>query len=503
MSSLADGQHRDPEALLHFQQFADATDEAFLLVDVVEESILYRNRAACELLGSKSDSLRSFLESIHPEDRPNLDGAPQRRDLELRFSFPAGELRWFGVRLFPAGEEASRLAILARDVSEHKKLEAQFLRAQRMESIGTLASGIAHDLNNVLTPILMGLDLLKLSCEEDGEILDSLEQSARRGADLVRQILAFAQGVEGRRSRIQPRDLALGLERLMRETLPKSVTFELDIPEEIWCVAGDPTQLHQILLNLCVNSADAMPSGGKLTLSVGNQNLDAHDSGMNPRAQPGRYVVFEVADSGHGISESNLGRVFDPFFTTKELGGGTGLGLATTQALVKSHGGFVNLYSQEGRGTVVKVYLPALEGTPTPLTPDLCEALPRGQGNLVLVIDDESAVRMVTQQTLEAFGYRVIVAEDGAQGVALYAAQHDEIKIVITDMMMPVMDGFATIHALRRINPEVRIIAVSGLTANRSMSRAVEAGVQDFLPKPYTAEVLLKTLGQALKKAAK
>jgi len=193
--------------------------------------------------------------------------------------------------------------------------------------------------------------------------------------------------------------------------------------------------------------------------------------------------------------------VFDPFFTTKELGGGTGLGLATTQALVKNHGGFLNLDSEEGRGTVVKVYLPALEESQVPQAAELPEMLPRGQDQLVLVIDDESSVRMVTQQTLEAFGYRVIVAEDGAQGLALYAARHNEIEVVITDMMMPVMDGFATIHALRHINPEVRIIAVSGLTANRSMSRAVQAGVHDFLPKPYTAEVLLKTLGQVLKAA--
>ncbi len=479
------------EGNLHFQQFADATDEAFLLVDTVQESILYCNRAACELLANKTDSLHSFLDCIHPEDRPNFDQVPQNRDLEVRFSAPGSEMRWFGVRLFPAGEGAHRLAILARDISERKKLEAQFLRAQRMESIGTLASGIAHDLNNVLTPILMSLELLKLNCEEDAEILDSLEASARRGADLVRQIMAFAQGVEGRRSRIQPQDLVSRLERLVRETLPKSIRVTVEIAEQPWLVAGDPTQLHQLLLNLCVNSADAMPTGGTLAIGVRNQHLD----------DLGHYVVFEVADSGHGIPERDQGRVFDPFFTTKELGGGTGLGLATTQALVKNHGGFLNLDSEEGRGTVVKVYLPALEESQVPQAAELPEMLPRGQDQLVLVIDDESSVRMVTQQTLEAFGYRVIVAEDGAQGLALYAARHNEIEVVITDMMMPVMDGFATIHALRHINPEVRIIAVSGLTANRSMSRAVQAGVHDFLPKPYTAEVLLKTLGQVLKAA--
>lgn len=386
------------------------------------------------------------------------------------------------------------------DLTERKKLEQQFLRAQRMESIGTLAGGIAHDLNNVLGPIVMAIDLLKLkfSDADSRELLDIIGTSALRGADMVRQVLSFARGVEGRRMEVQLRHLVRDLERIITETLPKNIAIAIMLDSDLWSLNGEPTQLHQVLMNLCVNARDAMPEGGRLTISASNHELDAQYVAMNPEASIGRYVLLQVEDTGTGIPPHLIEKIFDPFFTTKPVGKGTGLGLSTSGAIVKSHGGFIRVYSEPGKGTKFKVYLPALltteEGIPsaTPADP------PRGNGEVVLVIDDEVSIRQITQQTLEAFGYRVVTAVDGADAVAKFAVQSDKIAVVVTDMMMPVMDGPATIQVLRRLKPNIPVIAVSGLSTNGQVTQTATLGVRQFLPKPYTAEALLNALHAAL-----
>jgi CheY-like chemotaxis protein len=250
-----------------------------------------------------------------------------------------------------------------------------------------------------------------------------------------------------------------------------------------------------VLLNLCVNARDAMPYGGKLVISARNLALDAQYAGLNPEAKPGPYVLIQVEDSGNGMPARVIEKIFDPFFTTKEVGKGTGLGLSTSLAIVKSHGGFIQVYSEQGKGTTFKVHLPAQTEASAEVAAEIAAELPRGHGELILVVDDEVSVRQITQQTLEAFGYRVILACDGTEAVAIYAQRSAEIAAVLTDMTMPVMDGLATIHVLRKINPEVRIIAASGLSAN---SQIAGLGVKHFLPKPYTAETLLKALQEVL-----
>jgi len=389
---------------------------------------------------------------------------------------------------------------MARDISERKKLEQQFLRAQRMESIGTLAGGIAHDLNNVLAPIMLSLELLRLSFPdaESQELIGIIEGSARHGSDMVRQVLSFARGVEGQRLEINVADLVHDIEKITKDTFLKHVEIRTDVPPELWRVVGDPTQLHQVLLNLCVNARDAMPDGGKLVIEAENIAIDAHYADLNLDAKAGLYVVLRVEDSGTGIRPDVLERIFDPFFTTKAVGMGTGLGLSTSLAIVKSHGGFMRAYSELGRGSKFNVYIPAR--TEATIDHDVSPTeLPRGRGELVLVIDDEPAVLQITQQTLEAFGYRVVVAVDGADAVAIYARRGDEIAVVLTDMMMPVMDGPSTIRVLRKMNPAVRIIAASGLQAN---AQGVGLGLSHFLPKPYTADRLLTALKQALADSA-
>jgi PAS domain S-box-containing protein len=392
------------------------------------------------------------------------------------------------------------------NLTERKKLEQQFFRAQRMESIGTLAGGIAHDLNNILAPIMMSIELLKDIADDPQaqEILATIEVSARQGADIVRQVLSFARGLEGERLEIQPKHLLQDLGNILKGTFPKNIRLEFSIPNGLWTLWGDPTHVHQILLNLCVNARDAMPNGGTLTVEIENCVLDEHYASMNSAAKPGRYVQISVTDSGTGIPRSIIDKIFEPFFTTKEMGKGTGLGLSTVMAVIKSHEGFVNVYSEPGKGTTFRVYLPAAE-VPAEAQKKLTRRItsPRGNGETVLVIDDEASILTITSQTLQAFGYRVLTASDGAEAVAVYATHANEIAIVLTDMMMPVMDGTATIHALVRINPAIKIVAASGLDASGTVVRVSEPNVKHFLTKPYTAGVLLTTLRAALDEADK
>ena len=387
---------------------------------------------------------------------------------------------------------------LARDISDQKKLERQFLRAQRMESIGTLAGGIAHDLNNVLTPIMLSLEMLRMVVPDDAsrEMLDTIQLSAQHGADLVRQVLTFARGIEGERLEVRVDHLVRDVERTARDTFLKYIDVRSSVATDLWRVIGDPTQLQQVLVNLCVNARDAMPDGGTLTITAANVTLDASDARLNIEATAGPYVLVCVEDSGTGISPGDIERIFEPFFTTKDVGRGTGLGLSTSLAIVKSHGGFLRVYSESGQGSTFTVYLPAHT---TVDTGEHATAVspPRGHGELVLVVDDEPSVRHVTQKTLESFGYRVMLASDGAEAVATYARHSDEIAVVLTDMMMPVMDGSEAIHRLRALNPAVRIVAASGLV-NSGRATAEGLGLRQFLTKPYTASTLLSVIHECL-----
>ena len=398
--------------------------------------------------------------------------------------------------------EGSRIAILEidTDLTEQRRIETQLLRAQRLESIGTLAAGIAHDLNNVLSPISMGLQILRLKHpdRESQAWLQTLEESAERGASMVKQVLSFARGTEGQRLELQPRHLLKDVIKILKETLPKSIDVEFNLPADLWTVRADPTQLNQVMMNLCVNARDAMPNGGLITIRAENNSIDENYARMNVEARPGDFVRITVSDNGTGMSPEVLARIFEPFFTTKDITNGTGLGLSTVQNIVKSHHGFLNVYSEKGRGTEMAIYLPALGIAQTQELRDAVTQLPTGHGELVLVVDDEEAIRQIAKGTLETYGYRVLLAADGTEAVALYAAHQHEILVVLTDMMMPFMDGVATIRALRKLAPNVKIILASGFANDAKIAEAARAGVQMFLPKPYTAERLLKGLAEVL-----
>ncbi|HYK22405.1 MAG TPA: PAS domain S-box protein, partial [Pyrinomonadaceae bacterium] len=409
------------------------------------------------------------------------------------------ESRWTLVR-DEKGEPHSIL-VINTDITEKKRMEAQFLRAQRMESIGTLAGGIAHDLNNVLSPILMAIDMLQLKATDEASKrwFEVLRANAERGGNMVRQVLSFARGVEGERVALQSKHLIKEIVKILSETLPKSIEINFNIPNDLWMISADATQIHQVLMNLCVNARDAMQEGGSISIKADNVFVDENYARMHIEAKPGRFVAISVSDTGPGMTPDIQSRIFEPFFTTKEMTKGTGLGLSTALTIVKSHGGFINAYSELHKGSQFTVYLPAFD------TPGMVEAsaaqtdLPLGHGELILVVDDEESIREITRGTLETFGYSVLTASDGTEALALYADKKNEIAAVLTDMVMPFMDGPATIRALQRMNPKVRIIGASGLGTGQRAGEGSLEGVSVFLNKPYTAEKLLKTLAQVLK----
>jgi PAS domain S-box-containing protein len=387
-----------------------------------------------------------------------------------------------------------------QDITERKQLQAQFLRAQRMESIGTLAGGIAHDLNNGLAPILMAVEALKTQVTQPGgaRLLDLVTASVGHCSALVRQVLTFARGAEGQSIIINPVHLVKEIQNIVSDTFPKNIQFISSWPRGAWTLTGDPTHLHQVLINLCVNARDAMPDGGILHLTLENIVLDPGQPALNPDSNPGPYVLIKVQDTGAGIPPDIRDRIFEPFFTTKEIGRCTGLGLSTSLGIIKSHHGIIRLHSEIGQGTTFSIYLPADPGSIPSTGASVQEPhLPRGHGELVLLVDDEERIRAVAQSTLEQFGYRVLLAAHGAEAVALYARHRDEIAIVLTDIAMPVMDGPAAILALRSLNPEIKVIASSGLAAG--LSDIPVPDIKYFISKPYTAEAMLTVLAEALR----
>ena len=412
--------------------FLDRAQDAILVRDL-EGNLLFWNKGAERIYGwTRQEALEQNLNALLYADLRQFEAArvstvkegewhgefhhltKDRRELII-------EARWTLIR--DNGGYPKSILSINTDITERKKIEAQFMRAQRMESIGTLAGGIAHDLNNILAPILMSIGVLKLisSDPQAQGILDTIELSAKRGADIVRQVLSFARGLEGQRIEVQPRHLLEDVESIIKDTFPKYIQLRFRIEKDTWTLLGDPTQIHQILLNLCVNARDAMPNGGNLTIKVENSVIDEHYASAHVDFKAGQYILISVADSGTGMTPELIDKIFEPFFTTKELNKGTGLGLSTVMAIVKSHEGIINVYSEPGKGTTFKVYLPAIELPADGQKVEVKEtSWPRGKGEMILIVDDEASILTITSQTLQAFGYRILTATDGADALAVY-----------------------------------------------------------------------------------
>ncbi len=499
-----------------FQFAARATNDVIWDWDFKTNSF-WRNEAFNKVFGYHSEELEpgveSWLTRIHPEDKERVlsglhaldEGGEVVWSDEYRFRRRDGtyaDVFDRGYVIHDSAGKPVRMIGAMMDTSEKKKLEAQFLRAQRMESIGALAGGIAHDLNNILSPILIVADLLTESHPENREMLQLVKTSAQRGSDMVKQILSFARGVSGEHAVFQIKHLVADMGKLLQETFPRSIEIRTEFARDVPLVKGDATQVHQVLMNLCVNARDAMPNGGSLLIAASDVILTEKQTPMQQKPVSGPFVVLTVADTGDGIPPHLLDKIYEPFFTTKELGKGTGLGLSTVLSIIKSHNGFIEVISHVRQGTTFQVYLPATVAPETMAAPDKPRTLLSGQGETILVVDDEFAVLEITRETLSGHNYQVWTAKNGAEAIRVFRQRQHEIKVVITDMMMPVMDGTATIQALHQIDPCVKVICVSGLSSEPNLNDAARFNVQASLRKPYTPEKLLTTVRQVIDEQA-
>ncbi len=491
---FAEQKIREQAALL------DVTTDA-ILVRNTHNQILFWNQGAERLYGWKAEEVlgKNVVGLLYQATKPQLHDAlftvvnqgewrGELQQLNKDGKEIIVESRWTLLR--DENGQAKSILSVNTEITQKKQLEAQLLRSQRLESIGTLAGGIAHDLNNVLAPVLMSVHLLqlKLPDQQSQRVLQTLEKNVRRGANLLKQVLSFARGIEGKRTIIQVTHLLQEIEQIVQQTFPKSITCQIELPENLWHISGNTTQLHQVLMNLVVNARDAMPHGGSLKITVENLVMDQHD------AQEGSYVAISVIDTGTGMLPEIQERIFEPFFTTKEIGKGTGLGLSTALGIIKNHGGFLNVYSEVNKGTEFKVYLPAADYNITLSRAPEIEP-PTGDGELILVVDDEAVIREITKASLETYNYQVLTASNGIEAVAIYAQYKQKISVVLLDMMMPTMDGAIAIRTLQKINPYVKIIAISGLLSSQNIAEVAGIDVKAFLAKPCTAQELLQTIG--------
>jgi two-component system, cell cycle sensor histidine kinase and response regulator CckA len=484
----------------------DIAVDGILVIDI-QSQIQYWNKGAERVYGWSAGGAigKNASRILYKEDDSQLERAMMSVMKNGSWQGELNQIRQDGKEIIvesrwtlvgDATGEPKSILIVNTEVTQKKLLEAQLLRSQRLESIGTLAGGIAHDLNNVLSPIMMSVQLLqmKLRDREQQKLLKTLENNVKRAANLVKQVLSFATGIESKRTNIDLKQIFAEIEQIITETFPKNIIFQQHIDKNLYRCCGDTTQIHQILMNLVVNARDAMPYGGKITISMENIQIDRHHAQMNIHAREGNYILIRVTDTGNGMPPDIQERIFEPFFTTKEAGTGTGLGLSTVLSIIKNHNGFINIDSEPGKGTSFKVYLPTTE-TKEPLPKILPEIkMMAGDGELILVVDDEAAIRKITQSTLEACNYKVLTAGNGMEAVAIYTKYQQDISIILLDMMMPSMDGEKAIRILKNINPQVKIIAISGFVFTHKISQVREMGVEAFVSKPCTASELLQAI---------
>lgn len=410
------------------------------------------------------------------------------------------ESRWALVR---ADDGAPDYYLITNtDISERKSTEQHLLRAQRLESIGTLAGGIAHDLNNILSPIMMAVDMLQLNGpdRETERWLGIIRENSERGADLIRQVLTFARGMVGEHVSVRLKHILKDFVAVLTETLPKSISLEYSVDPELWTISADPTQIHQVFLNMSINARDAMADGGTIVIRAENTTISEGNAPPGFAADPGDYVLVTISDTGTGMPPEILKRIFDPFFTTKDIGKGTGLGLATAMTIVTSHDGFIGVESEPGSGTRFSIYLPSAEAQSDIDESTVADILPQGNGELILVVDDEPNIRAVAEATLAKFGYRTLQAGNGADALRMFRENTAPISAVLTDLAMARMDGLALIGELRQLSPSLKIIVMSGLITEVQVAELASLGVDETLLKPYSARALIECFGRIFAK---
>ncbi len=483
----------------------DAASDAIYVRDL-QHTIIYWNKGAetvygwtrSEALGRKANELFSVDEQFTAAHEALLRDGTWSGELTNTVK-PGNHVhafcRWTLVR-DDEGRPKSVL-VINTDMTEKQQLLEQFHQAQHLECLGTLASEIAHDLNNILTSILMTASLVRESIKnpEDLRIIDLMEGCALRGAEVVKQILAFARGLPGNRGPVQLRRLFQEMTSIVEKTFPRNIAFKNDAPKDLWLVQANVGQLHQVLMNLCINARDAMPDGGSLSLRASNVMVDELLARAESGARPGPHVCVTVADTGCGIPADQFDKISTPFFTTKDTGKGTGLGLSTVLSIVKNHAGFVKINSKIPGGTVFQVYLPA-QPEMKPEAPSGKEKLPpKSNQELVLLVDDEIAMRNVIERALTGHGYRVLSASNGFDAANMILEHRSELRALITDATMPLIDGPGLVRRLKELEIEIPVICMSELDLNPSTNglreNLTDLGVKVFLQKPFQLVALL------------
>lgn len=434
-------------------------------------------------------------DKLREHDVAVLEGGTPLQTME---TFPGrdGVLRQWLVCKFPLKRRGDvQLGCIAMDMTEQKLLEQKFLRAQRMESLGTLAGGIAHDLNNVLLPVSLGVEVLRenITDPEDLDVLAMMESSVVRGSALVKQVLTFAKGTNEERKVIQPSAIIKDVTEFARRTFPASISVQCEIAEDLAEINANATQIHQVILNLVVNARDAMERGGVLRINARNAGATEIVDAVVARSIAAEYILLEVSDTGAGIPETVRDKIFDPFFTTKEAGRGTGLGLSTSLGLIKSHGGVIDFTTKRNEGTIFRVFLPAIHAAPASDAPSARTA-GMGHAQVILVIDDEAGPRELTKAVLGRHAYQVLTAGNGVEGIEIVRRFRERIDAVIVDYKMPLMTGAETARQIRSVMPALPILGLSGHASDIVRQEFAQAGVTAFLEKPFTTDKLLSTL---------
>jgi PAS domain S-box-containing protein len=455
-----------------------------------------------ELAGVNAFSLLHLDDQISAQQafntalrQPNVSISTEVRARHKDGSWRILELR--GQALLPGGS-IDGVVINSRDVTDKRETEAQLLRAQRMECLGILAGGIAHDLNNILSPVLMGSELLKSYCQDPEAlgIIETIQASSQRGSDLVKHILSFARGVKGEAGRLNVKPLIQEIVKLLRDTLPKNIQFQTHLAQDLRPVVCNPTELHQVIMNLCVNARDAMPEGGLLQIKAANYELSPEARAAHPDPAL-HYVRISIADSGTGIPPEILPKIFKPFFTTKEEGKGTGLGLSTVLSIIKRNEGLIDVENIPGEGVTFHITFPAVDSEEDPAV-RRSSSPPSGKGQHILVVDDESAILEITKVILENANYNVTVASDGVQALRIFLASPQQWKLVITDASMPIMDGPTLARELHRLVPDLPVLCATGDAANLMVLNDSDRGVDAVISKPYSSRELLFTVSSLL-----
>ncbi len=494
-----------------FEKIIELAPEGIVVLDT-DANIRLSNAAMREMLNVRDETAIRLHKVFHYVPREYRDQMGRNlesllvagaRPITFEMEFLREDSRRFPAEVtasyFP-WETQPAVQLFVRNVEDKKKIEAQFLRVQRMQSIGTLAGGIAHDLNNALTPILVASHLAKgqLKDHPTARLIDTIEKSALRGKNIIKQILAFARGVEGERRLVQLKYVVKEIEKILHETIPPAIVLTAEISESPLPIIGDATQLHQVLMNLCVNARDAMPQGGTLKITLDNELLDAARAQQLEAPAPGAYAKLVVEDNGTGIAPDIIDKIFEPFFTTKDIGAGTGLGLSSSLGIVKSHGGFIDVHSAPGQGTRFSVYLPAAQAGVVESNDYETTFIRRGKGERVMIMDDDEAIREMVAESLKHYGYDVVTFPTGDSGVEVFSKDPAAVKILIVDFLMPGLHGKALVLKLREIDPKARIILMTGYGEMRRVIDVAEETKVRHLIKPFTVEAMLEALHRVL-----